>query len=329
MGELDSEESWVQKSWCFWTVVLEKTLESPFDCKEIQPVQPKGDQSWVFFGGTDVEAETPVLWPPDAKSWLIRKDPGAGKDWRWKEKRMTEDELVGWHHRLNGHGFGWTPGVGDGQGGLVCCSPWGHRVGHDWAAALNWATGLSWPETKTWKNLFKVGDGHWGNSWGLEDQSSCSPNIMGKKEWLKVHLGTWGSGSLEKLHCFIHGVRWQRFSATDPGGGKLWVIWASRSWCDLGRETTERDAWVRDSPRNGYRGKWGGFCCSFPGFVSCDSVGTLVTPTDPDGTPWWGQTARRQKSRLWGHVILQTHTFYFTIVDSPFFLPGESFFFFF
>ena len=100
MWELDYKESWALKNWCFWTVVLEKTLESSLDCKEIQPVHPKGDQSWVFIGRTDVEAETPILWPPDAKSWLIWKDPDAGKHWREEEKRMTEDEMVGWHHRL-------------------------------------------------------------------------------------------------------------------------------------------------------------------------------------------------------------------------------------
>ena len=105
MWELDYKESWVLKNWCFWIVVLEKTLESLLDCKEIQPVHPRGDQSWVFIGRTDVEAETPILWPPDAKSWLIGKDLDAGKDWRWEEKGMTEDEMVGWHHRLNGHEF--------------------------------------------------------------------------------------------------------------------------------------------------------------------------------------------------------------------------------
>ena len=105
MWELDSKESWAPKNWCFWTVVLEKTLESPLDCKEIQPVHPKGDQFWVFTGRTDVVAETSILWPPDAKSWLIGKDPDAGKDWG-QEKGTTEDEMVGWHHQLNGHGFG-------------------------------------------------------------------------------------------------------------------------------------------------------------------------------------------------------------------------------
>ena len=134
MWELDGEESWVLKNWCFWTVVLEKTLESPLVCKEIQPVHPKGDQSWVFIGRTDVKAETPILWPPDAKNWLIGKDPDAGKDWEQEEKRMTEDEMVGWHHRLDGHGFGWTPGVGDGQGGLACCV----QFMGDWATELNW-----------------------------------------------------------------------------------------------------------------------------------------------------------------------------------------------
>ena len=104
MWELDYKQSWVLKNWCFWTVVVEKTLESPLDCKEIHLVHPKGDQSWIFIGRTDDEAETPILWPPDAKKWLIGKDPDAGKDWR-REKGTSEDEMVGWHHRLNGHEF--------------------------------------------------------------------------------------------------------------------------------------------------------------------------------------------------------------------------------
>ena len=115
------------------------TLESPLDCKEIQPVHPKGDQSWGFTGRTNVEAETPVLWSPDAKSWLIGKDPDAGKDWGQEEKGMTEDEMAGWHHRLDGHRFGWTPGVGDGQGGLACCSSWGRKE-LDTTERLNWTT---------------------------------------------------------------------------------------------------------------------------------------------------------------------------------------------
>ena len=137
MQELDYKASWVLKNWCFWTVVLEKTLESPLNCKEIQPVHPKRDQSWVFIGRTDVEAETSILRPPHAKSWLIGKDPDAGKVWGQGEKGTTEDEMVGWHHRLNGHGFGWIPGVGDGQGGLACCSSWGRKQ-FDMTAWLNW-----------------------------------------------------------------------------------------------------------------------------------------------------------------------------------------------
>ena len=117
--------------------VLEKTLESPLDCKEIQPVCPKGDQSWVFIGRTDVEAETPIVWSPDGKSWVIWKDSDAGKDWGQEEKGKTEDEMVGWYHWLNGHGFGWTPGVGDGQGGLACCSSWGCKE-LDMTERLNW-----------------------------------------------------------------------------------------------------------------------------------------------------------------------------------------------
>ena len=119
--------SWEPKNWCFWTVLLEKTLESPLDCKEIQPVHPKGDHSWVFIGRTDVEANTPILWPPDEKSCLIWKDPDVGKNWRRKEKWMTEDEIVGWHHQLNGHEFGQTLRVDDGQGDLACCSSWGPK----------------------------------------------------------------------------------------------------------------------------------------------------------------------------------------------------------
>ena len=133
-------ESWTVKkaeSWS-WTVVLEKTLVSPLDCKEIQPVHSEGDQSWVFIGRTDAEAETPVLWPAHAKSWLIGKDRDAGRDWGQEDKGTTEDEMAGWHHRVDAHEFGWTPGVGDGQGGLVCCNSWGRRVGHDWATELNW-----------------------------------------------------------------------------------------------------------------------------------------------------------------------------------------------
>ena len=142
MWELDCGEGWALKNWCFWTVVLEKTLESPLDCKEIQPVHPKGDQSWVFIGRTDAKAKTPILWPPHAKSWFIGKDPDAGRGWGQEEKGTTEDEMAGWHHQLNGHEFGWTPGVGDGQGGLACCDPWGRKES-DTTERLDW-TELNW-----------------------------------------------------------------------------------------------------------------------------------------------------------------------------------------
>ena len=143
MWELDykegccCKEGWAPKNWCFWMVVLEKTFESPLDCKEIQPVYPKGNKSWIFIGRTDVEAETPILWPPDAKNWVIWKDPDAEKDWRREEKGTVEDEMVGWHHWLNGHEFGQTLGVGDGLGGLTCCSPWGRKES-DTTEQLNW-----------------------------------------------------------------------------------------------------------------------------------------------------------------------------------------------
>ena len=125
MWELDHKEGWVLKNWCFWTVVLEKTLESPSDNKEIKPVDPKGNQSWIFIGRTNAEVESPIIWPTDAKSQLIRKDTDAGKDWRQEEQGMTEDEMVGWHHPLDGHEFEQTLGVGEGQGSLACCSPCG------------------------------------------------------------------------------------------------------------------------------------------------------------------------------------------------------------
>ena len=159
MWELDHKQSWALKNWCFWTVVLEKTLESPLDTKGIKPVNPKENQSWVFIERTDtietsgkpsykyhlvmvaetIEAETPILWPADAKSWLIWKDPDAGKDWRQEKKGMTEDEMVGWHHWLKGHKFEQALGVGDGQGGLACCSPWGRKES-DSTEWLNWLT---------------------------------------------------------------------------------------------------------------------------------------------------------------------------------------------
>ena len=146
MWELDYKESWVLKNWCFWTVMFKKTLESPLDCKEIQPVHHKGNQSWMFIGRTDVEAETPVLWPLDAKSWLIWKDPDAGKDWRQEEKGMTEDEMVGWYHQLNGHGVWVTSGSWWWTGRPCMLQSMGsQRVGHDSATELNWTEFSSIP----------------------------------------------------------------------------------------------------------------------------------------------------------------------------------------
>ena len=127
MWKLDHKEGWGLTDWCFWTVVLEKTLESPLDCKEIKAVNPKGNKFWIFIGRTDAEAEAPILCLPDAKNWLIRKDPDAGKDWKQEEKGTTEDEMLGWHHQLNGHEFEQAPGDGDGQGSLACCIPWGRK----------------------------------------------------------------------------------------------------------------------------------------------------------------------------------------------------------
>ena len=148
MWELDHKEGWVPKNQCFWTVVLKKTLESPLDCKEIQPVHPKGNQSWIVIGRTDTEADTPILRPPNVKNGFTGKDPDAGKDWRPKEKGMTEDEIAGWHHWLDGRESESTPGVGDGQGGLACCDSWRAKS----QTRLSDWTELSWTscETPSW-----------------------------------------------------------------------------------------------------------------------------------------------------------------------------------
>ena len=138
MWELDYKESWALKNWCFWTVVIEKTLESRLDCKEIKPVDPTRNQSWILIGRTDAEADTPILWPHEnAKNWLTGKDPHAGKEWRQDEKGMTEVEMVGWHHWLKGHEFEEAPGVGEGQGSLAYCTPWGHKESYT-IEQLNW-----------------------------------------------------------------------------------------------------------------------------------------------------------------------------------------------
>ena len=153
MWQLDCEESWVLKNWCFWIVVLENTLESPLDCKQIQPVHSKGDQSWVFIGRTDAKVETPIVWPPHVKSWLIGKNSDAGRDWRQEEKGMTEDEMAGWHHQLdawvwvNSGSWWWTgrPGVLRFMGS--------QRVGHDWETELNRTERLTLVTCEKWLHV--------------------------------------------------------------------------------------------------------------------------------------------------------------------------------
>ena len=154
--ELDHKEGWAPKNWCFQTAVLEKILESPSDCKEIKPVIPKGNQSWIFIGRTDAEAETLIFWPSDVKNWLIAKDADSGKNWRQEEKGMTENEMIGWHHQLNGHICEWSPGVGDGQGGLACCDSWGRKE-LDMTERLIWSdchwSSTSLPSCLEWTTL--------------------------------------------------------------------------------------------------------------------------------------------------------------------------------
>ena len=149
MWELDCEEGWALKNWSFWTVVLEKTLESPLDCKEIQPVHSEGNQPWDFFGGNDAKAETPVLWPPHVKSWVIGKDSDTGRDWGQEEEGTTEDEMAGWRHWLDTHEFRWTLGIGDGQGGLACCYSWGHKESDT-------TERLKWTELNHWNNSYTL-----------------------------------------------------------------------------------------------------------------------------------------------------------------------------
>ena len=159
-------------------MVLEKTLESPLDYKEIQPVHSEGDPSWVFIGRTDAEAEAPILWPPDVKSWLTGKDPDAGKDWGQEEKGTIEDKMVGWHHRVSGHGFGWTLGVGDGQGGLACCGSWGHKES-DIIKRLNQTESLTASKQQLSLHL-----GLWMLSLLLD-----LPDCSGRKKFLQEFMG--------------------------------------------------------------------------------------------------------------------------------------------
>ena len=171
MWELDQKEDWAPKNWCFQTVVLEKTLESPLDSKEIKPVNRKENQSWIFIGKTNAEA--PILWPPDAKNWLTGKDPNAGKDWRQEEKGTTEDEMVGWNHQLNGHEFEQAPGVGDEQGNLAWCSLCGHKES----------------DTTEWLNFlmfFKKRKYSWSTSLGMIPCKVSPPGLRHLQEWVYI-----------------------------------------------------------------------------------------------------------------------------------------------
>ena len=198
MWELEYKESWALKN---WSVVLEKTLERPLDLKEIQSVHPKGDQSWGFIGKTDVEAETPILWLPVAKSWLIWKDPDAGKYWGQEEKGMTEDEMVEWHHWLNGYEFRWTPGVGNGQGGLACYGSWGHKES-DTTEQLNWTElNMIWENLSTLYKLNSFNNSRWRwIKWCLQSQNNQSLQTSKKQpnSWLML-----------KTDLSLNNCRWQ------------------------------------------------------------------------------------------------------------------------
>ena len=216
MWELDCEESWAPKNWCFWTVVLEKTLESPLDCKEIQPVHPKGNQSWIFFGRTDAKAETPILWPPHVKSWLIANDSDAGRDWGPKKKGTTEDKMSGWHHQLNGHEFEWTLGVGDGQGGLACCKLWGCRRQtwlSDWTQ-LNWSNA----EERTFVLFFslRIPDPQ-SPLWKPQTPFSS----LGTLNFLPVCLGIVSLGYMKRCWC------WAKLKLGGEGDNRGWDGWTA------------------------------------------------------------------------------------------------------
>ena len=215
MWELDCEESWAPKNWCVWTVVLEKTLESPLDCKEIQLVHSKGDQSWVLFGRTDAKAETPILWPPHVKSWLIGKDSDAAKDWGQEEKGMTEDEMAGWHHWLNGRGFGWTSGVVDGQGGLASAV---HGVTKSWTQLSDWSE-------QNWIYLKNIGIKIFNKMYASEieayikSNTSCQVRIIRGMQgcyllainlFLATSCEMWNFPDQELNSCHLHRRSWNR-----------------------------------------------------------------------------------------------------------------------
>ena len=273
MDVRDCEESWALKNWCFWTVVLEKTLESPLDFKEIQPVHPKGDQSWVFIGRTDAEAETPILWPPHVTSWLPGKDPDARRDWRQEEKGTTEDEMAGWHHRLDAHEFGWTPGVGDGQGGLTCCDSWDHKES-DTTEQLHWTKGPSSSE------IGLVLEVHTEDTlviWGLSLLLLCLRVFIWDHDW-KGHHQDVVADLVQSHHHII-----------------IWVLWGA-----LGKfpcSITSRSSWGH---RRGIAG-----CALSTGTTLL--AAEMVSPSPP------GYTAHRPKARehKWapaGHSASRWHS---------------------
>ena len=186
MWEMDHKEGWAPKNWCFWIVVLEKTLESPLDCMEIKPVNPKGDQPWIFNGKTDAKAEAPIFWPLDTKNRLTGKDPDAGEDWGQEEKEMTEDEVVGWHRRLNGHESQQAPGNGEGQGSLTCYSPGG-------AKSQTW---LSEQQQQFWLQSGERDESLW--LWSLWQQMLYFYGIS----YLCLNLPNW-KGKERKISSFL------------------------------------------------------------------------------------------------------------------------------
>jgi len=214
--ELDHKEGWALKNWCFQTMAQEKTLESPLDCKNIKPVHPKGNQSWIFIGRTVAEAEALILWLPELKNWLIGKDPDAGKDWRQEEKGTTEDEMVGWHHLLNGHEFEQALGVGDGQGSLECCSPCSRRVGHDLATEQQQLPSISHSPALSEGSsedliVFQIGlscrSVFWGPEWDMHHLSVRStdtraPCLAWRMSWHVTGI-QWEQGFLSWSSVFI------------------------------------------------------------------------------------------------------------------------------
>ena len=230
MWELDYKESWELKNWYLGTMVLEKTLESPLDCKKIQLVHPKGKQSWIFTGRIDAEAEVPILWPPDANNWLLGKDPDAGKDWRQEEKGTTEDEMAGWHHQLNRHEFGWSPGVGYGQGDLACCSLWAAKIGRDWVTELNWMTKVThyFPTEKSclffmsWVNLstIRLCLDIFAGLVAFSSQLTSHYLIMGSEISIQLYLGILAPVILWRFLCNFHPAS----SFLNQGPSLLWFI---------------------------------------------------------------------------------------------------------